>query len=158
MARFVFRLESVLRQRKEIERQAQRQLAGVMAQMQELQHQLKGINDNVNDATADLRTNHLLGPIDLNYLAAHRRFIAATQRGALQLMQRMALMQRQIDEARGLLIAAAQRRKAVEKLRERQFDRWREDMARKENADLDETGMQMSYQRTSGDAMDLVSD
>ena len=52
------------------------------------------------EAGAELRQNHLLGVIDLNYLAAHRRFTSAMQRKGITLVQKLSLLQRQLDEAR----------------------------------------------------------
>ena len=36
-------------------------------------------------------------------------------------------------------------RKIIEKLREKQFERWKQEVARKETAELDEVSMQLSY-------------
>jgi flagellar FliJ protein len=145
MAKFVFRLEGVLKQRRFEERQRQRELALRQAHLSELQLRLKQLNDEVQDANRDMRDNRLTGKIDLAFLAAHRRFLAAMQRGAVEIVQRMALAQKQVDEAMAQLAEAAKARKAIEKLREKQFERWKADQDRRETNELDEVSMQLAY-------------
>src|SRR5688572_29975334 len=100
MARFVFQLDGVLRQRKLAEEQRQRELAVVEAEMTALEAQLRELDQSVQFTTADVRTNHLTGRLDLNFLAAHRRYIAATQRKALDLAERMAAVKARLDASR----------------------------------------------------------
>lgn len=151
MAKFVFKLEAVLRQRKHVEGERQRALALVQAQMTQLQNELRLVNETVQTSTTDLRENRLVGKLDLHFLAAHRRFTLATQRKAMQLVQKMALVQRSVDEARLALAEAAKERKAIEKLREKHHQRWAEDIGRREAAQLDEISMQMSYENALRD-------
>ena len=145
MPKFVFQLDGVLRQRKHLEQQRQRELAAVQSQMAQFQQELKALNEQAQGATADLRQNHLTGRLDMNFLAAHRRFMLATQRRALTLMQRMALVQRQVEEAQRNLADAAKQRKVIEKLREKHRERWVAALSKRELSEQDEIGMQLSY-------------
>jgi flagellar FliJ protein len=146
MAKFVFKLEGVRRQRKHIEQQKQRELAIRQVHFVELQKTLSRLNETVEKTNADVRKNHLVGRLNMEFLAAHRRFLVGMQRQALGLVQRLALAQRAVDEARAELAEAAKHRKAIEKLRENQFMRWREEIAKREQAEMDEIGMQLAYQ------------
>jgi flagellar FliJ protein len=152
MARFVFKLAGVLRQRLHVERQRQRDVAERQAHLTSLQQQLKQLNERVQATNDDVRNNHLTGTLDMAYLAAHRRFLAAMQRGAVEIVQRMAVAQRHVDEALAALAEAAKQRKIIEKLREKQFERWRAEQDRKEVAELDEVAMQISYHNMAQDA------
>lgn len=145
MPRFIFQLEGVLKHRKHIEQQHQRAMAQAQVQMTQLQAQLRQLDQSVQHAGADLRQNHLTGRIDLNFLAAHRRFTLATQRQALALVQKMALVQRQVQEAQSALAQAAKNRKVIEKLRERHHERWSTALGRRELTEQDEIAMQLSY-------------
>lgn len=151
MAVFRFKLEGVLRHREHIEREHQRAVSELLARMTAMQAELKVLDDTVSQSTEQLRTSHLTGRIDLGYLTAHRRFMLATHAKAAALMQQMARLGQQIDEARQSLAEAAKQRKIIEKLKEKQFDRWREEQQRKELAALDEIGMQLSYANLSDD-------
>src|SRR4051812_30104701 len=145
MARFVFRLETVLRQRKRAEQEAQRELAHRQAKLVGLQTDLQALDQGLRKAADDVRDNHLTGKLDLNFLAAHRRFVNAMQRQGLNLVQKIAAAQRSVDEARGLLAEAAKQRKVIEKLREKQLARWNDEQSRKETAAMDEIGSQIGY-------------
>lgn len=145
MPRFVFQLEGVLKHRKHIEQQRQRILAETQARMSQLQSQLRLLDESVQQAGADLRQNHLVGRLDLNFLSAHRRFALSCQRQALALVQKMALAQRQVQEAQAALAEAAKQRKVIEKLRERHHERWAAALGRRELSEQDEIGMQLSY-------------
>lgn len=144
MAKFVFKLEGVLRQRTFVERERQRALAVVRQQMSDLQESLRRLNGSVQATNDDVRANRLTGTLDLNFLAAHRRYLVAVQRQGMELAQRMALVQRQVDEAQQALAEAAMQRKVIEKLREKQLERWKAEQARKEMEALDEVAMQLS--------------
>ena len=146
MARFVFQLDGVLRQRKLAEEQKQRELAAVQAEMTALEAQLRELDQSVQATTSDVRTNRLVGRLDLDFLAAHRRYIAATQRKALELAERMAAVRVRLDAARKALAEAARERKVIEKLREKREAEWKAAQARKEMAALDEIGTRIGYE------------
>ena len=152
MAKFVFKLAGVLKQRLHVERQRQRDLAERQGHLTSLQQELRQLNERVQSTNDDVRSNHLTGALDMSFLAAHRRFLAAMQRGAVEIVQRMAVAQKQVDEALAALAEAAKQRKAIEKLREKQFERWRAEQDRKETAELDEVAMQISYHDMTQDA------
>lgn len=145
MPKFVFPLQGLLRQRKHVEQQRQRELAEKQAVVTALEGELRSLEQTVSTAVEDVRKNRLVGTIDLHFLAAHRRFMLGMQRRAMELAQKIAAARKQADEARQLLSEAAKARKVVEKLRERQFERWRAGIAKKELEELDEVGMQISY-------------
>ena len=153
MAKFVFQFDAVLRQRALAEQERQRELAAAQAEMVRLQGELKALNDSIQSSAADLKDNRLTGPIDVAFLAAHRRYSVAMQRRGMQLVQDMARQQRKVEDAQRLLAEAAKDRKVMEKLREKQYERWREEQARRETVAQDEVGMQLA-QRQSAAAAD----
>jgi len=144
MPKFVFQFDAVLRQRLLAEQERQRDLAVLQAEMVRLQNELKALNDSIQASAADLKDNRLTGPIDVGFLAAHRRYSMAMQRKGMQLVQDMARQQRKVDDAQRLLAEAAKDRKVMEKLREKQYERWRTEQAGKELAATDEVGMQLA--------------
>jgi len=149
MARFKFQLEGVLEHRKNIEDEKQRALAAIQMQMQKLKDELQDLDRVARGATADLRENRLTGQLDMSFLAAHRRFTGSVQRKAVAIVQKMALVQREIDSARAALSEAAKQRKIIEKLREKQLSRWKEQRSRAENEELDDIGMQLAFRQLS---------
>lgn len=148
MAQFKFSLEGVLRHRRNIEHEKQRDLALVQVKLTALELQLRSLYAEVQSSNEGVRQNHLIGLLDISFLAAHRRYLAATQKRAMEIVQQMAVVQRQVEAARQVLADAARERKVLEKLREKQEAVWREELRRKESAEQDEAAMQMSYRKT----------
>jgi flagellar FliJ protein len=146
MPKFVFKLEGVLKQRKHAERQRLLELGVIQKDMTRLQENLRMLDQTVRDAEKDLRENRMTGKLDLAFLAAHRRFAFSMQRKAMALAEQMAGVKIKVDEAQKKLTDAVKRRKAIEKLREKQLERWREDLARAEIHEMDEVAMQMGRQ------------
>lgn len=145
MAKFRFNLEGVLKHRKFQEQQKQRSLSIVQGQMTVLKNELQALNDTVQKSTDDLRTNRLVGRLDMGFIAAHRRFLIGVSTKASEIMQKIARLQVQVEAAQKELAEAAKQRKIIEKLRERQYERWKRELDAKELAALDEVGMQLSY-------------
>jgi flagellar FliJ protein len=143
MAQFKFNLKGVLRQRELAEDQRQRTFADAQRAYAELETQLKAMDDEVKAAGEDLRRNHLVGPINVHYLAAHRRFGMAMQRKAMALAERMAEAKQVVDAARAALVEAAKQRKTLEKLKEKRQATWAEDQTRREQAATDEVAQQI---------------
>ena len=145
MAKFAFQLEGVLRHRANIEHQRKRELAVIQSQMTALDAELRALDVSVRASENDLRTNRLMGKIDTAFLGAYRRYSISMHRKAMGIAQKMAGVQVQIDQAKKNLAEAAKKKKVLEKLRERQFARWREQIARRDAAEMDEIGMQIGF-------------
>lgn len=158
MAKFVFKFDGVLRQREHVETQRQRELAIVQQEMTGLQNELRQLNESVQTSTADLRDNHLTGRLDLNFLAAHRRFTLAMTRKGAGLVQQIAGVQKRLDVAQAALAEAAKQRKIIEKLREKSLERWKADLSRREMMETDEIAMQIGYRNSQDDDARLLHD
>jgi flagellar FliJ protein len=147
MARFTFKLQAVLRHRAAIEQEKQRDYALVLARLKQLEDQLKALNQTMQETNDDIRLNHLTGRLDISFITAHRRFLMGMQRKAMDLVTAMAKAQREVDTARAALAEAAKQRKVLEKLRETQHDRWKQELSRKEMIAADEAAMQLYNDR-----------
>ena len=144
MAKFVFKLAGVLRHRKMLEQQKLRNYAQVSARLRGLEDELKSLNEQMTATNDDIRQNHLTGPLDISFITAHRRFLLGMQSKGLQIVQEMAKVGREVETARLALVEATKEVKVLEKLREKQEQRWREEVSRKELAEMDEVGMQLA--------------
>ena len=148
MAKFVFQLQGVLRFRENIERQRQRDLGIALGERVMVEDQIRRLDEKAKSAMVDLRANHLIGKIDLTFLAAHRRFMMAVQRQGTVLLEQLRARQKSVDVAQAALVEAMKEKKMLAKLRERQQGRWLDAINRKEVADLDDVATHMSYPGT----------
>jgi flagellar export protein FliJ len=143
MAQFKFKLAAVLRHRSAIEKEKQRDYALALAAVKQLEDELKALNATMQSTSDDVRDNRLLGRLDINFITAHRRFLFGVQRKAMDLVTRIAAAQRTAETARQVMAEAAKNRMVLEKLRDTQQQRWKDETDRKEAAALDEVSMQM---------------
>lgn len=145
MAKFNFELEGVLRQRTNAEHIAQRDLATATQTMVQLQAKLKRLDESVKAVTEDVRANHLTGQLDVSFITAHRRYMVSMERAAIDLARQIAEAQAIVNKAQQALVDASRQRKTIEKLRDKQFERFMADQMKRENEALDEAGMQIAY-------------
>jgi flagellar export protein FliJ len=147
VSQFKFKLQGVLEHRERIEKDRQRDLAAAQAEMVRLDGQLQLLNRDVQQSTADVRDHHLVGRLDMGYLAAHRRYMLGMRRKVLEVAQKISAQQQLVDAARHALAEASMRKKIIEKLREKQHRQWLENLARKEGAAMDELTTQLSFRQ-----------
>jgi flagellar FliJ protein len=146
MPKFKFQLDAVLRHRKMIEEQRMRELGAVQSVMAKMEVELRSIDASAKNVSEDVRNNRLTGTLDMAFLGAHRRYVLAMQRKALVLVQQMAAQQQLVDSARKNLAEAAKQRKIIEKLKERQHERWKSEQSRKQQEELSEVNMQLALE------------
>ena len=148
MKPFKFQLEAVLRHRRHIEEQLQRNVAELRNQLSEMKRHLRELAEQSNCAAREIR-QHLIGTIDPNYLSAHYRFTAANEKKAAQLTQNINTQQQQIDDAQTRLMNAVKQRKMIEKLKDRQRERWLADVAQKEFLQADELSTRLAFEASA---------
>jgi flagellar FliJ protein len=145
MAQFLFHLEGLLRHRRNQEQQRQRELAAIASRMAALQNEMGSLNGTLTDTLDDLRNNHLTGRLDVQFLAAHRRYRLSVQRKTALLAQKMTLVQKELEAARQILTEAAKQRKMLEKLREKQLAAWKAKQNQREFFEADDIGTQLAF-------------
>ena len=149
LAQFEFQLEGVLQHRERVEKDRQRDLAAAQAEMVRLDAELQGLNRDVQQSTAEMRDHHLVGRLDMGYLAAHRRYMLGMQRRVIAVAEHMGRQQVVIDAARWALAQASKEKKILEKLKEKQQREWAAARARREAGALDELTTQLSFRNLS---------
>src|SRR5215218_4888921 len=107
MPKFVFQLDAILRHRKMIEEQRMRELGVAQAEMSRMEAELRAMDETTQGVSTDVRDNRLTGKLDMAFLAAHRRYLLAMQRKAMELVTRMAAQQQVVNAARQQLAEAA---------------------------------------------------
>ena len=145
MPQFTFRLDAVLRQRELAERRAQAALAEAARKVAALEDDLRQLQASAEDAGQWMNDGRLQGPINLQLLAAHRRYLNSVASVGGEQVRRLALARRDADAARAALADAAKRRGALETLRDKQRDQWLSDRKRREAAADDEAATQMTF-------------
>ena len=123
-----------------------RELGVAQAALSKMEAELRAMDETAQGVSTDVRDNRLTGRLDMAFLAAHRRYVLAMQRKAIELATRMAAQQQVVNAARQQLAEAAKQRKIIEKLKERQHERWKTEQSRKELEQLAEVNMQLALE------------
>jgi flagellar FliJ protein len=122
--------------------QIQQQIAGFMRQMQEA-------HGTISRQNKHLAAEKLTGRLDLSYISNEKRYVHTLNVFIAQTLQKVAAEEQKLAAARQELLAAARDRKIIEKLREKQYQRWLAEQGRIEAAFTDEIGTQLALRRMS---------
>lgn len=135
--RFAFELQVVLDQRRRLERDAlgvlamaQNERAAVEAEMAEL----RGMVEAEREVTRGL----MVGRVSARSLREHVAGELGADRKARALAVKLAGVQKRVDKARELLKQASVQREAIEKLRERRYRDWMNELEKAERLEVDD--------------------
>jgi flagellar export protein FliJ len=137
MPRFRFGLDPLLEMRRREERSCMGEFAKIEQQRASAEHALRHKQAEISAGRDALRAG-LVGKLDMTLLRQQAAASVAVDRVARQTVLQLAGLARQSDAARAKLVQASQRRRAVEILRERRLEEWKQEADRKETAFLDD--------------------
>jgi flagellar export protein FliJ len=148
-AKFRFSLEAVLRQRMALEEREQRRVAELERERLAIEERIRGCQRSIAGAKEDLRrrlssekraqelsrgaSGVSLSDVRLQANAS-LHMVARAQQAVLEL----AGVHRRLDAARLELIRATTARKAIELLKAKRFEEWRNEVKKREAAEMDE--------------------
>jgi flagellar FliJ protein len=153
--RFEFRLEALLDHRKQIEKEHQRKVADIQQQIQKLLREIQDAEARISAENRTLSTQKLVGKLDMQYISHEKRYVGNLHMKIVLTMQQLAKTQQLLAAARAELLTAARSRKVIEKLREKQFARWRAEQDRKDAALMDEIGTQAAIREAYRNQNDI---
>jgi flagellar export protein FliJ len=143
---FVFELEPLLRQRRRVEQEHQREVATLERARLAIEDRIRAAQTSIGEARAVLRD-------ELGGAAPGRRVALDAVRlqmnaslymtgRAQQAVLELAGAHKRLEAARVELMKATTARRALELLRERRFDEWKREQQRREDRELDEINTQ----------------
>ncbi|MHC4416013.1 MAG: flagellar export protein FliJ [Planctomycetota bacterium] len=137
MPRFVFALEPLLEVRRRAEQDAQRHVARIERERLRLEETLRRHQHGITERKHALRKS-LTGTIDMPALRLRANASLHLVRQARQVVLQLAGVHARLESARARLVEAAQRRRAIELLRDRRYAQWKAAQDKAETAALDE--------------------
>ncbi|GDX99136.1 hypothetical protein LBMAG48_15400 [Phycisphaerae bacterium] len=162
MARFVFNLQAVLKQRSALEKQRMIAVAAIERERLALEQRIREAHESVEAERHELR-EQLSGiregesrMIDLRGVRFQAGAAFVLRARTQQLILQLAGLHKRLEHSREQLRQAVAARKAVELLRERRFDEWKNEQSRKEAMTLDELAT-MRFARALADEQTEVS-
>ncbi|GIV15901.1 MAG: flagellar export protein FliJ [Armatimonadota bacterium] len=135
MRRFVFSLQKVLDYRQQREEQAVRAFAEAQAQ---LLHEQAVLHRLLSEREGCLRRSHRRQRLAVELLDVEQAYLSALEERIEAQRGRVVEAVRVLEEKRQALTQAQRERKALERLREKHYEQWRQEMLRIEQKALDE--------------------
>jgi flagellar FliJ protein len=138
MTAFRFRLETLLKMRRD-ERDEQRQQYAKALEAQRILHdQIAQVQREIHETQQLLRTNSAPGAVDVDRLLRTHRYELLLQAQVQQLEQQAQRVAQEVERRRTNLLQADREVRLLEKLKERQFETFQRNEQRREQKALDE--------------------
>lgn len=137
MPRFRFELQPVLDARKRAEDARRLEVAELEAERVSLEDGLRRRQRSIVESRSDAR-DELVGRVDPDRLRATANASLAVMRDAQRTVLELAGVHRRLEAAQRRLQEASRDRRAIEIVRERRFEDWKQAIDRREQAALDE--------------------
>jgi flagellar FliJ protein len=136
MARFRFRLQSVLDHRERVERKKQRLLASAQRKLLEAEESLQRLRDEYERTAEMLRVKH--AELDAMGLYNHYAHMDYVMRGIRVAETKVAACAQEVEQAQAALMNARRRKKILETLRERRRKAFEVEQAAQEQRMIDD--------------------
>ncbi|MCR5699019.1 MAG: flagellar export protein FliJ [Treponemataceae bacterium] len=133
MPKFKFTLEKVLRIREFEEEQAKVELGKAIQETERIKQTLEYVAKQRVKANHDLSTT-----IDIIQLQSYQNYIMGLDAQKDQLLEQLAQAELVVEEKRLLLTEAMKKRKALDKMKEKQLEQFKKDQERIEENFLDD--------------------
>ncbi|GBC95408.1 hypothetical protein HRbin16_01197 [bacterium HR16] len=135
MRRFEFSLQKVLDYRQRREEQAIRAFMEAQAQ---LLHEQAVLHKLIVEREQCLRRSHRHQHLVVELLDVEQTYLSALEERIEAQRERVAEAEKVVEEKREALIEAQRERKALERLREKHYEQWRQEILRTEQKVLDD--------------------
>ena len=145
--RFSFPLEAVLKVRKQHQDEKKRTVAERLREVSRLQSNLMSLNEQIASESRKTCDNAVHAHLDVSEMSRRRFWISHLQRGLLETEFQIRALERQLDKDRQVLAEATKECKVVEKLKERKFEEYSEEMQRQETLEADELAINRYLQQ-----------
>jgi len=136
--RFVFRFETMLKIRRQREDEHKRIVANRLRQIRQEREQMVSLDRQIHEELAAIRLSQSPGTIDMQQVIRHRHWLGRLHKGVLDTQARLRFLEARLAQERVALAEAAKKRSVLDKLKERQWERFRLEQDRIETRAADD--------------------
>ena len=142
MKKFEFRLQTVLKLRRQQEDQKKRVVGSFLAEINGLQREAVGMAQAISEQSQVLQ-QHIQGTVDIDWITYYHGYVANLQRSIGEKIKEVAKVQQKLIQARRELTEAARQTRILEKLKEKLMERHNRQLKKMEAREIDEIGNQL---------------
>lgn len=136
--RFIFRLETLLKLRRQREDRQKRVVADRLRQISRVRGEIESLERQIGQQVDAMRTAAGQRSLDVQNLARNRHWLSYLQRGRLEADGHLRLLEARLAQERAVLAHAAKEKKVLEKLKDRQRVRYLKELDYREQIASDE--------------------
>lgn len=151
MAKFTFRLATLLRLRESARDERRAQLAQAFQAEELIQQEQARIDGELQSLVGQVRSSAGPGEVNVDRLIDAQRFEMVLKAQTQQLARQHEQVKVEIERRRQALVEANREVQILEKLREQQRERWRDEENRQDIKRLDETAQRRGVEEESTD-------
>ncbi len=156
MKKFKFRLEPVLRMKKQAEDEKKRIVGELQSKINAQQQQALEINRTILQQGAELKKMFQQGKIDTGWITYYQGFVTDMRQEIARKIQSVAETQKELHLARNALAMAAKETKTLEKLKDKQYQKYKEHLEKLEKKEQDEIANQVFLHRYMREPKELA--
>lgn len=123
--RFVFRFETMLKIRRQREDEHKRIVADRVREIARVKDQMASLDRQIRDELAAIREGQSPGTIDMQQVVRHRHWLGRLHKAVLDSQARLRFLEARLAQERAALAEAAKQRRVLDKLKQRQWERYR---------------------------------
>ncbi len=138
MKNYKYRLEPLLRLREQKEREKQRVVGALAGDIAEQQRQALEMASAIRQEGEALKDQHSRGEVDVTWMGHYLMYVSHMQQGIQKRIHTVGEIQKKLAVARQDLAEAAKEKKILEKLKEKQRERFLSEAERYERGQMDE--------------------
>lgn len=138
MARFRFRLQQVLDQREREEKEHMRRVAELERERRGLEDRIRACQGRIVAGRGEIAATLRGGRVSLGDARLQAGATLRDDQEARRAVLELAGVMKRLGDCRAELVQAAARRRAVELLRDRELERFRDEQKRRESGELDD--------------------
>jgi len=146
-----FRLETVLKLRRQRENEHQRIVAERLREIMRTQERIMKLSDQIDQEIDAMRGGRRGGKLDVTEIAKHRHWVTHLQRGVLETEAQVRSLQAKLAQERAELVAASRDKKALDTLKSRHESKLRREAKKRLRLEEDEMASRL-YLRQMVDA------
>ena len=139
MKKFRFRLQSVLDHKKRKEDSKKEELGKLLHTVQEVRDFMATLKSRCSLSIVEMRNLQENG-ISVDLLSQYRSFVVSLKNDITGQMDKLSDLMKEVDARRKELVAMSKERKVMEKLKDKEFERFKRAVLREEKKLIDEIG------------------
>ena len=147
MKKFRYRLEGLLKVKEHIEKERQKEHAAALKRVRDQEGHLVGI-DRHREATYQDQRARQMGSLNVAEMLIYSRYLVKLKKDTLANKEVLRALNGEAGKSRTALLKASREKKIYEKLKEKQHQKYLDEVRRLETKETDEIGIQAHRRKT----------